>query len=155
MILIALLLFWGLSGVNAQSNTMASGGEATGSGGTISYSIGQIDYIEATGSGGTANQGVQQPFEIFTLGTDERPDIDLEITVYPNPAVSNVTLRIGNFTSDNLSYQLYDLNGRLLYQQKLQNAVTQIPFEGLASAIYLLQVLDRSSQIKSFKIIKN
>lgn len=155
MILFALFLFWGMSGAYAQSNTLAAGGEATGSGGSLSYSVGQVDYIQATGSGGTANQGVQQPFEIFVLGTDERPDINLEITVYPNPTVSNVTLRIGNFTSNNLSYQLYDLNGRLLSQQKLQDAITQIPFEGLASAIYLLQVMDRSSQIKSFKIIKN
>lgn len=48
-------------GVSAQQAILAAGGEATGAGGTVSFSVGQIDYIEATGGGGKANQGVQQP----------------------------------------------------------------------------------------------
>ena len=49
---------------SAQQNTVASGGMATGSGGSVSYSIGQIDYITATGTGGTASQGVQQVYRL-------------------------------------------------------------------------------------------
>ena len=48
----------------AQKNTISAGGLATGAGGTVSYSIGQIDYISATGTGGTANQGLQQPLRV-------------------------------------------------------------------------------------------
>ncbi len=46
----------------AQNSVVSGGGEATGSGGTMSFSIGQIDYIEAKGTGGTMSQGVQQQF---------------------------------------------------------------------------------------------
>ncbi|MEM7085511.1 MAG: T9SS type A sorting domain-containing protein [Bacteroidota bacterium] len=155
IILFALFLFWGLAGAHGQNNTLASGGEATGSGGTLSYSVGQVDYIQAEGSGGTASQGVQQPFEIFVLGVDEHPEIQLDITVFPNPTVSNVTLHIGNFTGNDLSYQLYDIHGRLLSGQSLRTNSTRIPMEDLASAVYLLQVIDTSSPIKTFKIIKN
>jgi hypothetical protein len=155
IILFALFLFWGLAGAIGQSNTLPSGGEATGSGGSLSYSVGQIDYIQAEGSGGTANQGVQQPFEIFVLGIDDHPEILLDIKVYPNPTVSNVMLRIGNFGSTELSYQLYDIHGRLLIGKSLQTDTTRIPMENLASAVYLLQVMDRSGPIKTFKIIKN
>lgn len=45
----------------AQQNTVAAGGEATGTGGTVSFSVGQLDAFTATGSGGTAQHGVQQP----------------------------------------------------------------------------------------------
>jgi len=155
IILFALFLFWGLAGAIGQSNTLPSGGEATGSGGTLSFSIGQVDYIQAEGSGGTASQGVQQPFEIFVLGIDTHPEILLDIKVFPNPTISNVTLRIGNFEGGELSYQLYDIHGRLLTGQSLQTDTTNIPMEDLASAVYLLQVIDKSGPIKTFKIIKN
>jgi len=155
IILFALFLFWGLAGAIGQNNTLPSGGEGTGSGGTLSYSIGQVDYIHAEGSGGTANQGVQQPFEIFVLGIDTHPEILLDIKVFPNPTVSNVTLRIGNFEGGDISYQLYDIHGRFLAGQSVQLDTTRIPMEDLASAVYLLQVIDKSGPIKTFKIIKN
>ena len=154
LILFALFLVWGMSGAMGQNNTLAAGGDAEGSGGSLSYSVGQVDYIEATGSGGTANQGVQQPFEIFVLGDDVRPDIQLEMVVYPNPTIDQVTLRIGNFNSPDMTYQLYDINGRLLKRNAILNSETLISFEDLSSAIYLLQVMDHSSLIKSFRIIK-
>jgi hypothetical protein len=37
-----------------QKNTVAAGGDASGSGGSLSYSIGQIDYKILSGSGGAA-----------------------------------------------------------------------------------------------------
>ena len=61
-----LILFIFISLVSiSQESVNASGGNATGSGGSISYTIGQIDYIEASGVGGSVNQGIQQAYEIF------------------------------------------------------------------------------------------
>lgn len=48
-------------------------GNATGTGGTSSYSIGQVVYASATGTNDSVNQGMQQPFEIFILGNDDFP----------------------------------------------------------------------------------
>jgi len=155
IILFVLFLFWGLAGAIGQNNTLSSGGEATGSEGMLSYSVGQMAYIQAEGSGGTANQGVQQPFEFYVLGVDEYPEILLDIKVFPNPTISNVTLRVGNFEGSELSYQLYDIHGRLLTGQSLQTDTTQIPMEDLAAAVYLLQIMNQSGPIKTFKIIKN
>ena len=42
----------------SQKETLASGGDASGSGGTVSYSIGQIAYEYRSGSNGNLNQGV-------------------------------------------------------------------------------------------------
>jgi hypothetical protein len=140
---------------NAQQSLNAAGGDATGSNGKISYTIGQIDYVSATGSNGSVSQGVQQPFEIFTLGTDDFPNIILQAIVYPNPTSSNINLIIENYSIDNLHYNLYDIQGRSIANQKIIQQETNITMENLQSANYFLQVFDNNKTLKTFKIIKN
>jgi hypothetical protein len=147
--------FFVLFSAKAQQATVATGGDATGSNGTSSYSIGQVAYSNTTGTTGSVNQGVQQPFEIFTLGHDEFPEIQLMMTVYPNPTASLVTLTLQNYSLDNVHFQLFDLNGRLIQSQSITTSETQIAMEHLASAVYLLNVMEQSRILKTFKIIKN
>jgi hypothetical protein len=93
---IMIMLFFGafVSKTQAQQSTNSSGGNATGSGGKVSYSVGQIVYTSTAGSGGSASQGVQQPYEIFTLGIDDFSNINLTMIVYPNPTTTLVNLKI-------------------------------------------------------------
>lgn len=143
-----------LAKANAQQATLSAGGTATGSGGSVSYSIGQIDYVTATGTGGTATQGVQQPFEIVTLSGEEFTEITLQMVVYPNPTSSFVNLKIDNYNYQDLNYQIIDLNGREIANQKITSSETSINLENLPNAIYLLQVNDNNKTLKTFKIIK-
>lgn len=46
----------------AQQGNVAAGGEAIGTGGTMSYSIGQVDYLAYTSPQGSLSLGLQQPF---------------------------------------------------------------------------------------------
>ncbi|MCK4748161.1 MAG: hypothetical protein KAT15_14025, partial [Bacteroidales bacterium] len=62
-----LLLGFSLAGLNAQEAIPATGGEANGSGGTVSYTVGQLLYHTQSANSGTVAQGVQQPFEILEL----------------------------------------------------------------------------------------
>jgi hypothetical protein len=62
---ILFLFCLGLTALKAQQTVPATGGIATGSGGTVSYTVGQVADTTQTGSGGTVTQGVQQPFEIW------------------------------------------------------------------------------------------
>ena len=100
-------IFFTLFSANAQQATVTSGGNATGTGGTSSYSVGQIAYTIITGAGGSINQGVQQPYEFFTLGNDDFPEIQLTMTVYPNPTTSLIKLNIQNYGLENLNYELF------------------------------------------------
>ena len=154
-VLIAFCLFGYGTAIQAQEAVTAAGGDATGSGGSVSYSIGQIDYITNTGTGGTVTQGVQQPYEFFIVGIDDKKDISVELSVYPNPAVSTVNLRIDNQNLENISFQLYDMNEKLILNKKVSGNVTSIQMEKLASATYFLKVLDNKKVVKTFKIIKN
>lgn len=152
---ILMLVLFCLPKLMAQQTIAASGGNATGSGGTSSYSIGQLSYSSTTGATGSVNQGVQQPFEIVTLGNDDFPEIQLTMSVYPNPTTAFVNLNIPNYALENVQYQLFDINGKQILSQRVTTSETQIQMENLASGIYLINILDNNQVLKTFKIIKN
>lgn len=154
-LLIAFCLFGYGTAIQAQEAVTASGGDATGSGGTVSYSVGQVAYTAISNSSGSVNQGVQQPYEFFILGINDNKDISMEMSVYPNPSVAFVNLKVVNQNLENLYFQLYDVNGKLLINQKVSSTETSIPMETLSSATYFLKVLDNKTVVKTFKIIKN
>jgi hypothetical protein len=144
-----------LHNLQAQESPVGAGGDATGAGGSVSYSVGQVVYITYTGSNGSVAQGVQQPYEISTSGIDDLAGITLEIAVYPNPTTSFVNLKIKDVPTNSMCFLLVDLNGQQILTQKIDEAETQIPMEELAPAIYFLHVLENNKTIKTFKIIKN
>lgn len=158
MIRIAMITFlvFGVftSTTQAQQSVNAAGGNGTGSGGSVSFTIGQIDYTCYEGVGGSVNQGVQQFDELSKFLEVTFPKPNLEMIVYPNPATELVNLKIENYDSDSLSYALFDMQGRQLATNKITHDETQIQLNHLASAIYLLTVSDGSKLLKTFKIIK-
>jgi len=142
--------------IYAQETIPASGGNATGSGGTASYSIGQIVYTTSIGSNGSVSQGVQQPYEISIIdGVEEAKDIALATFAYPNPTVDLLTLKVVNYNVENLSYALSDINGKLLVYQKIIGNETTIEMKNYPNAIYFLKVVHGEKEVKLFKIIKN
>jgi hypothetical protein len=50
--------------INAQETISPGGGNATGSGGSVSYTIGQVAYGAFSGTTGSVIQGIQQPYDI-------------------------------------------------------------------------------------------
>jgi len=144
----------GLQYSYGQSNTVASGSTASGSGGSVSYTVGQIDYSAVSSADGSTSQGVQHAFEISTLGVDDFPTISLDMVVFPNPTTSKVTLKIGNYTSEDLKYEVYDIHGRKLQFNKILEVESEILLNQLPSATYLLMVFDQRQLLKTFKIIK-
>ena len=151
----ALLLFGiGFTTVSAQQSATASGGDASGSGGSIAYSVGQIVYTKITGTNGSLIQGVQQPYEIsITTGVAEA-GINLNLAVYPNPTTDALTLNVDNFDNE-MSYQLIDINGKVLESNQVVANSTTIKMEHYATATYFLKVIRNNKEIKTFKLIKN
>ena len=153
-LLVCLLIGISLTNVQAQQTTIPSGKMASSLSGNINYSVGQTDYTTNSNPTGSLSQGVQQPYEIFSLGTNDFPNISLKMLVYPNPTVALVNLKIENLSSNALEYHLFDMTGKQISSQKINQAETQIPLENLPSATYFLNVSDNNKIIKSFKIIK-
>ncbi len=155
-----LLIAFGLFGyplaIQSQNSVSAAGGDASGAGGTSSYTIGQIIYITCTGTSGSMAHGVQQPYEISVItGLEEAKDLNIICSVYPNPVNDILTLKIGNWDKKNLSYQLYDSRGNLLENKKVSVAETVVSMGNRATGTYFLKLTDSLKEIKVFKIIKN
>jgi len=146
-------LLLGLGGLHAQESPTATGGEATGVGGSACYSIGQVVYTTNTGSNGSVEQGVQQPYEISaTVGINES-SISLEMSVYPNPTTNYLTLKVE--ITENLSYHLFDMQVKVIVSKKITDNTTTVVMESLPTSTYLLKVTDSNKTVKTFKIIKN
>ena len=151
--ILAFLLSTTISVIYAQEAVLTTGGDSSSSSGSLAYSVGQVVYTTNSNNDGTVNLGVQQAFEIFTLSIDDNR-LDILLSVYPNPAIRHINLRIDNQLSKNLSYQLYDLHGRLLSQGNITDKITQIDMQKLQSATYLINILQDHKRVKSFKVIK-
>ena len=152
-----MFLILGFIGLHAQDSLTSAGGKATGSGGTASYSVGQVVYTTNTGTNGSVSQGVQQVYKISTvrLGTREtEPNISLSI--YPNPTKDNLTLKIGDYNNEKLSFRLYDMLGKLLSNGKIVTQETKIEMTNLPSTTYFVNVVNQENKkVQTFKIIKN
>lgn len=150
-----LLLGLGLTGLKAQESVNATGGNASGSGGTVNYSIGHVTYQTHTGTNGSVAEGVQQPYEISVISAiKETIGINLSVSAYPNPTTDNLILSIDEFDLSNLLYRLYDLNGKVLQNGKITSDQTILEMGGLVPATYFLKVTQDYKEVKTFKIIK-
>jgi hypothetical protein len=139
--------------IYSQQTIPATGGDATGSGGSSSYSVGQLVYTTNTGSG-TVIQGVQQSIELSTLSNPELNTINLKAVTYPNPTSDYVILKISDNALDNLSYNLIDINGKAISNGSVTNGDTQINMQQLAIGMYILKINQNNQELKTFKIIK-
>ena len=142
--------------IHASVNT--SGGNASGTGGSVSYSVGQVFNTTAFGTNGSVSEGVQQPFEISVLSGVDITGIDLYYAVYPNPTSGKLTLKLDASTTPDIRsmrYQLYDVNGKMLQNDRLTEYETSIEMSNFNSATYFLKVTKNNKEVKLFKIIKN
>lgn len=161
VVLPVLLLFFtfSLSTVQAQESVNATGGDASGSGGSAGYSVGQVVYTTNAGTTGSVAQGVQQSFEISVVtGLEAAKGINLMVSAYPNPTTDYLTLEVNasaTLSIQSMAYQLYDMQGRLLQSDKITGTQTSISMGGLVPATYFVKVTEGKKEVKTFKIIKN
>ncbi len=149
-------LFFAVSlfNINAQEAVLTTGGEASGDGGTVSYSVGQVVYTTNTGTSGSVLQGVQQPYEISVPTAMENTEDVILISAYPNPVKDILKLKTGQRDFNALSYRLFDMGGRLIMEEKITGSETSINMQTLSPSVYLLKVIEDDKEIKTFKIIK-
>jgi len=149
-----IIFLFSASIVFTQESVNASGGNASGSGGTVSFSIGQVAYTSNVGTNGHVNQGVQQPYEIYSIGIYET-ESETVLSFYPNPASDILVLQFEDFTNHEASVSLVDETGRLLSESSITSLITSLNLSQYGSGVYLVHVKSASHIIESFKIIKN
>ena len=150
-----LILSFTIFTTNAQESANSSGGDATGIGGNVAYSVGQIEYTSNSGGNGTIDQGVQHAYEIFTVSIKET-ELYICIVAFPNPLAENLTLQISDYTMEKFSYQLFDIQGKQLGNGQITAQQTQIKMNNLPNGAYYVNIINQENKtVQSFEIIKN
>ena len=154
-LLLGIVFLSSASLADCQNAIPATGGDASSSQGSSSYTLGQVFYSTNNGTTGNLTQGVQQAFEFNTLGTSAPNNIRLKAITFPNPTVDFVILKItDSVVLDNLAYTLFDFSGKSISKQAITSDVTQIKMMHLSMGVYLLKITKLNKPIKTFKIIK-
>ncbi|MEX2485769.1 MAG: T9SS type A sorting domain-containing protein [Brumimicrobium sp.] len=140
---------------NAQKAIVSSGGDISDTDGSVSYTIGQIDYQYISGSNGNITEGVQQIEVDSITGLDEN-QTDIVLNAYPNPAHDRVVIETDAPSGmENVSYNMYDNQGRLVKEGKISSSETSIDVTDLVKANYFIKIVENNELIKTFKIVKN
>ena len=137
----------------AQQVIGAAGTTSTTSGGSVSYTVGEIAIQTTETSSGTASEGVQQAYEIYKVGVTELA-LGSSINVYPNPTNGQLTLNTKNLNK-NLAYELYDSQGKLIRECASFSDGHTLSISEFTNAVYYLKISSDNQPIQTFKIIKN
>lgn len=86
---------------------------------------------------------------------EEVKGIILSVSAYPNPTTDFLNLKVENYDYTNLSFQLFDMKGKLIITKKPECNQASIGMSNLVPAMYYLNFTQRSIAVKTFIIIKN
>ena len=152
-ILITLSAFFlGTIQLHSQSSSVASGGEAKGNGGLVSYSIGQIATSFSKGQNGSVSEGVQNPYEIYII--NQTDDLLSGFSIYPNPASDYLILRFDGIRSGATSFVLRNIEGHVLQHTDISDQETYIDMSAFPPSTLFLSISYKDKILKTFKIIK-
>ena len=154
LLILSFLFSFSLNAQTSHQVLSATGGDASGSGGTVAYSVGQIVYTTNTGTTGSVAQGVEQAYEISSVGIKETA-LNISLSIFPNPTSDFLTIKVEDYNNEALSYSLLDEQGKLVLNEQITNQDTQVAMSTLARGAYFINVLQENKKIQTFKIIKN
>jgi hypothetical protein len=140
--------------INAQVSPTASGKNIVETGGSISYSVGQVVYLYKTDNNSSFIEGVQQPYEISEVLDLSENFLDLKVDIFPNPTSNYLTIKMGTKDFSDLDYSIYNSIGKVILEKKKIEELIQIDMQSFATGIYFLQINQNQKLVKSYKIIK-
>jgi hypothetical protein len=147
---LVLFSFFAFLAVTAQEVVATQGGSYSNASANIDFTIGEV--IVATGTDGTNDitQGFHQTNWNFLGVEDFAPNY--EATIFPNPTQDVLNIKTSSF--ENVTYTLYDAQGKLVMQNILSAEQTPIQVSQLAPGSYSLTLNNETQNLKTFKLVK-
>ena len=106
-------------------------------------------YDNYAGDTGTVNSwAIEVCTQTITLITTENQLTDFNI--YPNPNRGNFNIQFDNTTSNEIKVNVYDMRGRIIFENNYSNQATfneNIQLNNAQSGVYLVSVTDGSQKI--------
>lgn len=148
--LVLFSLFASIS-VSAQEVVSTQGDSYSNATGSLDFTIGEV--VINTGTDGTNDitQGFHQTNWNF-VGLEDFA-LDYEATIFPNPTEDVLNIRTSTF--ENVTFTLYDAQGKLVIQDVLSAEQTPIQVSQLAPGSYSLTLNNQTQNLKTFKLIKH
>lgn len=150
----SLFMFSGLTAFG-QETTAAAGGDASGSNGSVSFTVGQVAYTSAESNSGSVSSGVQQAYLITETSNFSDVAASISCAVYPNPATDYLVINTDTFETSETEYYVYNFNGQVIKSGRINSTETTIDMSNQASAVYFIRLKTNQGYIKEFKIVKN
>jgi hypothetical protein len=136
----------------AQSALSASGNQITGSGGAMSFTVGQVVFSSKPGTSGKVNEGVQQVYPAKITPVNELVHLR-EVLLFPNPTDDLLTIQISDINPERIAFKVLDSSGKEINSGLFQFPQTTISFRGLPPGTYHI-FLKTHSEFRPFKVVK-
>lgn len=139
--------------IQAQEVIASSGNHFQNENFSISWTLGETMIETFESSDMLLTQGFQQPLMIVSTMVEE-PDLEFQVTAYPNPTSAHVNISTDIGQTQSLIYRVYDVQGRLISSNNLLGTETRVAFDDFQPGTYFIQIVRDEKPVKTFKIIK-
>ena len=132
----------------------SDGGHSRNNQFSLDYTIGEVvtEFGQDSASGVHLTQGFQQT--MLSIVSIEEHVQNIEIDVYPNPTVDYLNVSIPTLQED-MQFSLYDMQGKLIDQQKINSKAFTIGFSNQSTGNYLLVFSTKDQRIKTLQVQKS
>jgi hypothetical protein len=140
---------------------ISTSGDHSGNGtAQLSWAIGEPVISTLSSGSNILTQGMHQG-KLLIDAVEELILPGFEISAFPNPASEVVNLKVAylpttrpDIQRKEISYQLFDMNGKALAEKRIESTETVIRMNGYAPSTYFLKVRIDKKSVKTFKITK-
>lgn len=148
------VLAWGVGGpLHAQQANPAGGGDAAGIGGSMAWTLGQIDDAWLESPFGSMAQGVQHPVEMLTVSVPAHA-MDPGMVLWPNPATDQVAIDLCGGWAPGMRYEVQDASGRRVAEGPVVASRFSIPVREWPAASYFILIRGGDGRSSLLPLIK-
>lgn len=135
-----------------QQATVAGGGDGSGSGGSISFSVGQVGYLFTASPAGGLSAGVQQTYPELDISVGEIVE-SYAMRLYPNPTRTYTILEL---PVDGAAWraELCDARGRTVAEFAGLSEANNLDLSAVSSGMYHLRIYRNASYAGHFKVMR-
>ena len=154
---LTLFLFFLLTSVYSQVGFVSTGSSKNVlQKGEISYSIGEVGYVNQKSNGGSIDLGVQQTFQFIPVTAISDIGLFTEVYFYPNPTKGQLYLKNlpRQIIRGSLFIKIFSMSGKLMLTQPIQRTSSEIDVNLFTPGTYLMTLFQENKVILNYKFIK-
>ena len=142
--------------LTGQTSVNTCGGDGTGNGGSVAFSIGQVFFQVVEDPQISFSEGVQQAFEISIVdGIEEEDPLSFVISAFPNPTMDVLHIELKDEFTGSVMFQVHDAIGNLIQEGEVSTSKFTIQTTDWSGGAYYLHVYNTDSlQSSTLKFIK-